>query len=96
MEDCAVQATDVPSFFGNFVVLKLQYMNYEKEWGIISKNIRNLLEQNGWSISAFADTYNIDRANLSRIVSGSQTDTKYSTLFKIANAFGIKVGDLMK
>ncbi len=70
-------------------------MNYDKEWDYVSRKIRKLLEDNKWSISSFAYTYDVDRANLSRIISGAQTDTRFSTLYKIANAFGLKVSDLL-
>lgn len=70
-------------------------MDYDKEWGHISAKIKELLEVNGWSISAFSDTYNVDRANLSRIISGTQKDTRFSTLHKIADAFGLTVSDLL-
>ena len=42
----------------------------------ISGAIREMLDQNGLSISKFADKYTRNRANMTSVISGSRTPTK--------------------
>lgn len=70
-------------------------MTLDKQNEVLVGRFRKLLEINGFTISYFADTYNIDRTNISRLFSWMQKDIRLSTLCKIAEAFGMTVSQLL-
>lgn len=81
-------------------------MNYDEEWAYVVGRIKHYREAKGWSLQALADNANIYRPNISKIES-SVTDRKkgkksvkddvyFSTLFKIAEALGVALSDLVR
>lgn len=71
-------------------------MNYEEEWKYTTDKIKKIISDKGWSMSRFADEMNMDKANVSRMLSNTKTDMRYITLFKIADALGVKMSDLVR
>ena len=61
----------------------------------IGKVIKDLRLEKNYSINKFANEYGLDIGNTSRIEKGS-IDVKLVTLWKIAEAFGIKLSDLIR
>ena len=62
----------------------------------VGKVIRELrIKNTGLSANQFANEYDIGNGNISRIENGL-VECKYVTLWKIAEALGLKVSDLSK
>ena len=57
--------------------------------------IRQTRKDKGISCTKFAYQYDIDKGNLNRIENGI-IDSKFTTLWKISEALGIKLADLIK
>lgn len=62
---------------------------------MISKNIRSVLDRRDWSIAELARRSDMNEPTVSRIVNNKNRPQLIS-LFKIANAFGLSIGDLTK
>lgn len=83
-------------------------MDYNEEWAYVVEKITFYRKSRGWSLQALADNANIDRANISKIESSIRDkeackksksikdDIYFSTLFKIADALGVKLSDLVR
>lgn len=81
-------------------------MDYNEEWAYVVSRIKYYREAKGWSLQALADNANIDRANISKIESSVtdrekgkksvKDDVYFSTLFKIAEALGVALSDLVR
>ena len=61
----------------------------------IGELITRLRNENGYSCRKFAYEYDISRSNLNKI-ENSEIDCKVITLWKISEALGIKMSELMK
>lgn len=71
-------------------------MEYLNEWNYTVDRIKGLLKAKGWTIERLANAINMDNANMSRILSGTQKNMHYRTLFKIAEALNVKLSDLVR
>lgn len=71
-------------------------MTYLDEWQYTTGKIKETIKNKGWSLSRLGDEINMDKANLSRILSNEKTNMQYVTLFKIADALGVKMSELVR
>lgn len=71
-------------------------MNYADAWDYTISKINQELETKGWTREKLAHNISMDNANLSRILSGVQTNMEYKTLFKIAEALKVSMSELVK
>ncbi len=71
-------------------------MDYQQEWGYTVNKVRDIIAKKKWTIERLSHAIKMDNANLSRILSGVQTNMEYRTLFKIAEALEVKMSDLVR
>ncbi len=72
-------------------------MKYEEEWDYTIAKIREILKEKKWSMSRLGDEIGTDPSNMCKMLSSKkQRDTRYSTLFKIADALGVKMSELVR
>lgn len=81
---------------GNFVGIKANNMDYEENWSYTTSKIKEMLTEKGWSMTRLGDEINMEKANMSRLLSGKQRDMHYHTLFKIADALGVNMSELVR
>lgn len=83
-------------FFNNtkfFSFAKIFFKIY-KHMSHIGKNIKKIRSVKKFSQQAFADLFDLSRANIGSYEEG-RAEPKISVIMKIANEFGIEVGDLL-
>jgi len=59
----------------------------------IAKHLRRLLDQHGWTQEQLTDAAGVSQPTISAMLGG--TDPKLSTAERIADAFGVKIDDLL-
>ena len=60
------------------------------------KNIKRLMKEQGITQQQLADMMQTDQSVISLMLSGKNEDIYYSTLFKLAKIFGVKVKELLE
>ena len=60
------------------------------------KNIKRLMTERGITQQQLAEMMHISQSNVSLMLSGKNKDIYYSTLFKLAKIFGVKVKELLE
>ncbi len=68
-------------------------LHLTQQLGVVVKHLRQ--ERTGLSLTQLAYSYEIEHSNLSRIENG-KINCKFITLWKISEALGMKVSDLVK
>ncbi len=71
-------------------------MDYKDEWKYLRERIRELRMAKGMSIQVLADCANMDRKVISRIENGVVDGITFATLCKIADAFEVPPGELVR
>jgi len=71
-------------------------MNYQDEWDYTVNSIKDMIAKRKWTIERLSHAIKMDNANLSRILSGVQTNMEYRTLFKIAQALEVRMSELVR
>ena len=60
------------------------------------ENIKRLMKEQGITQQQLADMMQTDQSVISLMLSGKNKDIYYSTLFKLAKIFGVKVKELLE
>jgi transcriptional regulator with XRE-family HTH domain len=60
------------------------------------ENIKRLMKEQGITQQQLADMMQTDQSVISLMLSGKNEDIYYSTLFKLAKIFGVKVKELLE
>ena len=60
------------------------------------ENIKRLMTEQGITQQQLAEMMHISQSNVSLMLSGKNKDIYYSTLFKLAKIFGVKVKELLE
>jgi DNA-binding Xre family transcriptional regulator len=72
-------------------------MKYEEEWDYTTNRIKEIISEKKWSMARLADEINMDKSNMFRILSANkQRNMQFITLFKIADALGVRMSELVR